>query len=137
MTRVKKVTGDDCQSCGACCATGQLVEIGHRDRRRLGARVKVDVVGDKKTAGFKQVLRAIIRLGGGDVLARIRLSMGAWTGAMLMPKRPGTLRCAQLRGRVGRDVSCAVYKNRPTVCRQFRPGSGECLEIRGLMGVSK
>ena len=42
-------------------------------------------------------------------------------------------RCAALRGVIGHSVSCAVYHHRPKVCREFQPGSDECLIIREQM----
>jgi Fe-S-cluster containining protein len=41
-----------------------------------------------------------------------------------------TGRCPQLRGVVGQQTACAIYANRPDICRIFTPGSIECLLAR-------
>ena len=38
--------------------------------------------------------------------------------------------CVALRGTIGEETSCAIYDNRPEICRQFAPGSDVCLEAR-------
>lgn len=52
-------------------------------------------------------------------------------------KRDGD-RCAALAG--GRDAqesyACAIYADRPRACRDFRPGSANCLEARRRAGMS-
>ena len=44
-------------------------------------------------------------------------------------------RCAALRGVVGVNVACAVYADRPEVCRACEPGDGECLLARRRFGL--
>lgn len=39
-------------------------------------------------------------------------------------------RCSALTGRVGTFTSCAVYENRPEVCRACVPGGEDCLMAR-------
>lgn len=39
-------------------------------------------------------------------------------------------RCLALVGEVGKDVSCSVYENRPSVCREFQPGTDGCKQVR-------
>lgn len=39
-------------------------------------------------------------------------------------------RCAALRGALGRQVSCAIYHQRPKPCRTVQPGDGDCLRAR-------
>jgi len=47
-------------------------------------------------------------------------------------------RCVALRGEVGTQVSCAIYENRPTPCREFNEyeldGSPNmrCFKLRGV-----
>ncbi|MBA4381974.1 MAG: hypothetical protein C0406_05350 [Sideroxydans sp.] len=47
-------------------------------------------------------------------------------------------RCAALRGEVGQQVSCAIYENRPSSCREFNEyeldGSPNmrCFKLRGI-----
>ncbi len=42
-------------------------------------------------------------------------------------------RCAALVGVVGYSVTCGVYHQRPRLCREFMPGSHECLIVRELV----
>lgn len=39
-------------------------------------------------------------------------------------------RCAALVGELGSRVQCSVYANRPLVCREFQPGSEDCIMVR-------
>lgn len=44
-------------------------------------------------------------------------------------------RCAALAGEIGRRAHCSVYRNRPLVCREFQPGSEDCLMVRRKLGL--
>lgn len=46
--------------------------------------------------------------------------------------------CVALTGEIGKSVSCSVYENRPTACRSYTPGAGQC-EIARLFtfGVNR
>ncbi len=44
-------------------------------------------------------------------------------------------RCAALTGEIGIRAACSVYKNRPLVCREFQPGSEDCIMVRGRFGL--
>ena len=39
-------------------------------------------------------------------------------------------RCSALVGEIGRRVECSVYPDRPLVCREFQPGSQDCVMVR-------
>ncbi len=39
-------------------------------------------------------------------------------------------KCAAFRGRLGGPSSCAIYEDRPEVCRVFAPGSWACCNVR-------
>jgi Fe-S-cluster containining protein len=41
--------------------------------------------------------------------------------------------CAALRGSLFRSVSCAIYEERPSVCREFVPGSKRCKDSRASL----
>ena len=43
--------------------------------------------------------------------------------------------CVALRGKVGEKCSCAIYGDRPSGCREFRPGNPKCLELREEFGL--
>lgn len=46
-------------------------------------------------------------------------------------------RCVALQGRVGDCVSCAIYPNRPSPCRDFQPfdADGACTRARAAFGL--
>lgn len=44
-------------------------------------------------------------------------------------------RCVALQGEVGARVRCAVYDQRPPVCRDVVPGDQRCLEARRRRGL--
>ncbi len=44
-------------------------------------------------------------------------------------------RCIALTGRIGIDVSCSVYDQRPKMCRAFAPESEHCKRLRRHMGL--
>jgi hypothetical protein len=43
--------------------------------------------------------------------------------------------CAALHIEEGKRFSCAVYEDRPTLCRALKPGSAPCLEARARRGI--
>lgn len=45
-------------------------------------------------------------------------------------------RCSALIGKVGVSTSCAVYADRPEVCRTCVPGDEACLMARAKYGLS-
>ena len=56
-------------------------------------------------------------------------------GFRCMAVVPNTNRCVCLTGNVGAHVSCSIYGNRPTTCRDFEAGSKRCLMIRRAAGL--
>jgi Fe-S-cluster containining protein len=44
-------------------------------------------------------------------------------------------RCTALRTDAPNRFSCAVYEDRPTLCRALEPGGGACLEARARAGL--
>jgi uncharacterized protein len=45
-------------------------------------------------------------------------------------------RCIALKGRIGKSCSCSIYQERPLTCREFEPGSPDCLEAREKYAIS-
>ncbi|RLJ65072.1 YkgJ family cysteine cluster protein [Sulfurisoma sediminicola] len=78
-----------CQSCGACCATYRVTF--HRG--------ELDDLGGCVPAALTEQVTAV---------------MACMRGTGAAP-----VRCAALRGEIGRDVSCAIYEFRPSPCREF------------------
>lgn len=48
------------------------------------------------------------------------------------------VRCVALAGEVGGTVSCAIYADRPSPCREFErgPGNEACARARALHGLA-
>ncbi len=40
-------------------------------------------------------------------------------------------RCSALVGEIGIRARCRIYEKRPLVCREFQPGSEDCIMVRG------
>jgi Fe-S-cluster containining protein len=102
----------DCQKCGACCC--------NRDtNREAGLREYVEV-------GKRDALCLVP-----DLLASLGVQneKGEWHLKLR------DQRCVALRGRLGRQVSCAIYDLRPAACRRVVAGSPECLEARAERGI--
>lgn len=45
-------------------------------------------------------------------------------------------RCTALTGELGKHVGCAVYHDRPQVCRTCMPGDDECIMAREALGFA-
>jgi len=43
--------------------------------------------------------------------------------------------CTALTGKLGKQVACSIYPERPHLCRQFEAGSPECHEARRTLGI--
>ncbi len=43
--------------------------------------------------------------------------------------------CIALVGEVGREVSCSIYEQRSSTCRQFEAGSEDCIKARKIHGL--
>lgn len=44
-------------------------------------------------------------------------------------------RCAHLSGTVGQQVSCGIYAQRPSPCREVQAGDAKCLRARAAKGL--
>lgn len=100
----------DCCACGACCtghsSDGDYVPVTRLDRRRLTSKY----------------VKKLIRLDRVD-------EHGAQEALPL--KRFGEHEaCVALKGKLGRDIACDIYAQRPEFCRAFEKGSAECLKRR-------
>lgn len=97
----------DCQTCGACCVNSnanrgeKFVDWVEVDRR--------DVLLKRRVAQ-----RLVVYNDAG--VPHLRLDDEG--------------RCVALRGRLGRQVLCAIYEARPRVCRRVEAGSALCHQYR-------
>jgi len=105
----------DCTSCGACCfGKRDYVQVFADDAARLG------------TARTAELVAPAV----GEIPASV--------GRESEPKRFMKMthgRCIALRTDVPNRFLCAVYDDRPLLCRALEPGSASCLEARARLGV--
>ncbi len=68
-----------------------------------------------------------------EYLEQIQSGVSCMKGTNIYPPR-----CAALRGEVGEQVSCAIYENRPSTCREFNEyeldgtPNMRCFKLRGI-----
>ena len=105
----------DCTTCGACCyGRRDYVQVFADDTERLGAARTAELVAPAV----------------GEIPASI--------GRESEPKRFMKMthgHCAALQTDVPNRFLCAVYEDRPLLCRALEPGSAPCLEARARMKV--
>jgi len=110
----------DCKNCGACCVGnidyGYLVDLEPEDIKKLTPYYR-----RKHVVYPSPILIAC----GSDGNAALATRIG----------REGNFPCVAFRGRVGGSCYCAIYKDRPKVCKDFPMGSEYCLEARKQEGL--
>jgi len=99
----------DCQKCGACCADEIVLLMPGDDS------VPFHMIG---TAVASPVLK-------GDEFVQLRMGLGE-TRCMRVENR----RCVALSGKLGADVTCEIYENRPKMCAGFDKGTDACMNAR-------
>jgi uncharacterized protein len=104
----------DCQECGACC-----VHLGPYDGNAY-------VYLDREEAGRMR------RLG----MRVIEATMGSrCLAAAPHEGADGWPACVAFEGNLGARCGCSVYRDRPSVCRDFEPGGDLCREARDRAGL--
>ena len=98
-----------CQRCGACCASFRV--DFHPAELAGGAFAWGQGVALAMTV---PVTPAIVRMGGTDAAAP---------------------RCIALVGEVGKSVSCIIYDDRPSPCREFDTSHDACTRARQRHGL--
>ena len=105
----------DCTACGACC---------------FGKRDYVQVFADD-----------VVRLGPARTAELVAAPVGEIpesVGRKAEPRRFMKMthgHCKALRTDVPNRFLCAVYEDRPMLCRALEPGSASCLEARARRGI--
>jgi Fe-S-cluster containining protein len=104
------VTQLDCRTCGACC-------INPPSNRDNDFHWWVELApSDPLTARADLVIRDP------DGVPHLRLAADG--------------RCVALEGTPNRDVTCSIYSDRPSPCRQVQPGDDLCLLYRSDHGLT-
>lgn len=98
----------DCQTCGACCGHDWEITVEN---------------GENVPTGYLRSVRNVIGFASfeADYIKRMNKPDGV---------------CAALKGKIGADCSCKIYDRRPNMCREFAPGTPECLAARSSAGVA-
>ena len=105
----------DCTACGACCfGKRDYVQVFADDIARLGPARTAELVAPST----------------GEIPASV--------GRASEPKRFMKMthgHCSALLTAVPNRFLCAVYEDRPMLCRALQPGSAPCLEARARLEV--
>ena len=106
MSRGWEGLPEDCGSCGACC------------------REAFDVVAVEQDDPM------------GSHPEFLRVHLDGWRSVRRVPGSKGKTRCAALTGD-GHDSPwrCALYSDRPSICREIELGSEDCLLARRRLGL--
>jgi Fe-S-cluster containining protein len=103
-------TSNPCLTCGACCAYYRISFYRDECSEAPGGIVPVAYT------------------------EKVHEHMVCMKGTNSYPPR-----CAALRGEVGKEVSCAIYENRPSPCREFNEyeldgtPNTRCFKLRGIV----
>lgn len=112
----------DCKTCGACCRASAFMELPHRPFADMTDTEAQEI--EEKHPGSVTLT-----------------TPSGWTfdpERFVMAIKPGEHgRCVALRGKVGKKVSCAIYEDRPSTCREFEPGDEQCFAARRRAGLSE
>ena len=104
----------ECTTCGACCfGKRDYVQVFPDDAARLGPARTAELVAPPV----------------GEIPASV--------GRSAEPRRFMKMthgHCQALRTEVPGQFLCAVYEDRPMLCRALEPGSAPCLEARARRG---
>ncbi len=97
----------DCRGCGACCYGAEGVDV------------------------VTPVLLSEARVLVGLTVYRQDLNM------LVLKQVPSGngIKCKSLVGTPGLRVTCNVYKDRPSFCKEMTPGDDACLAARKRMGL--
>jgi Fe-S-cluster containining protein len=111
-----------CLSCGACCSyyAWQSAKIAAEDG---------PLMGNSKYTFFAIRLFKYVWPNG---VFKVEQYKSYW---LRRKREGGWWKCIALKGNIGQAVSCSVYADRPSACRDFEPGSEKCKQIREWAGL--
>ncbi len=92
----------DCMTCGACCASFVCVDV--KPDNPISSKDCWDITKQGENIEF--------------------------TVDRYIKRKEEDFSCVALEGKIGKEVSCRVYENRPRMCRQFEAGSDRCHAVR-------
>lgn len=104
----------DCRTCGACC-------VNLPSNRAEGFTSWVEIEDGDRILARRDLVRKLVVYDESRV-PHLRLAPDG--------------RCLALRGGLGREVSCAIYHDRPSPCRRVQAGDALCRRYRHEHGLS-
>lgn len=106
-TQITEIPHWDCQTCGACCAAFRVSFYW----------AETDAHPD------------------GHVPQAMTTGISPYHVAMKGTEHK-PVRCTALCGEVGQSVSCSIYDQRSSTCREFESGSEDCVKARKINGLA-
>jgi len=97
----------DCEKCGACCATFRVSFYWGETSAHAQGTVPIELT---------------------SAISPHHVCM---KGTEQKP-----VHCVALTGTVGKEVSCSIYEQRSSTCREFEAGSEDCYKARSHHGLS-
>jgi hypothetical protein len=107
VVAVAATSSFDCNTCGACC-------VNLPSNRAEGFVAWVEIEPDDHILTRADLVKKLVHEI--DGVPHLRLAPDG--------------RCAALRGAVGRDTKCSIYRERPSPCRKVQPGDALCRRYR-------
>ena len=104
----------DCQACGACC-------VNMPANRAQGVTYWVELSPSDRLLTRRDLLRKHVTYDRQGV-PHLRMAPDG--------------RCLALHGDLGDDVTCSIYRDRPSPCRRVQAGDETCLRSRAAHGIA-
>lgn len=108
----------NCRKCGACCSP------------------QVYGSGVEQETGYVQLL-GIDLVSLSDEYLRKHVVVSKDDKRLACKENHNGCVCVALRGTVGKRVFCTIYERRPHLCRIYKKGSGNCIEMLLQLGVPR
>jgi Fe-S-cluster containining protein len=115
VLRYPKPDDLNCRSCGACCCNSKANQA-----EGYAWYVPVDNPRSKLLSRDDWRKRYVVLDEEGQPHLRLEMAF----------------RCAALTGKLGRNVTCQVYGDRPAGCRRVEAGDAECRRARTELGMA-
>lgn len=97
----------DCLTCGACCASFVCVTL--ESDNAVASKDYWEITKQSEN--------------------------GEFTVDRCIKRREEDFSCTALEGKIGGNVSCRIYENRPKMCRTFEAGSDRCRAVRRAYNI--
>lgn len=95
-----------------------------------GGWIPLDAVDMRRLSQWYQKRKVVFLPWGGNTRLRTKTYYDERVGVY-----PYRAACVAFQGKMGGPCRCTIYRKRPKICREFRPGSYYCLEARRDEGI--